>query len=150
MAHSFADLLVHVVFSTKRREPLLTPDIRPRLLAYMGGIIGGLDCVPVLINGPVDHEHALVALSTKTALANLLRELKGDSTAWVHATFPAHRGFAWQTGYAAFSVSESMRERVRAYIARQEEHHRRATFQEEYVRLLKKHGVAYDPRFVFH
>jgi REP element-mobilizing transposase RayT len=148
MAHSFTDLLTHIVFSTRHRQPLLTPDLQPRLFAYMGGIVRELDSVAVLINGPADHVHILAAIAPKTATADFLRELKSRSSGWVHETFPAHRLFAWQTGYAAFSVSESLRERVRDYIANQVQHHQRVTFQQEHIGLLEKHGIAYDPRFV--
>ena len=149
MAHSFTDLLAHIVFSTRHRQPLLVPELKPRLFAYMGGIIRALDGTAVLINGPADHAHILGAFSARTALADYMRELKSRSSGWVHDTFPGHQDFAWQTGYAAFSVSESLRRRVLAYIANQEQHHQRLSFQDELLGLLKKHGVAYDARFVF-
>jgi putative transposase len=149
MAHTFTDFLTHIVFSTKHREPLLTPEFKPRLFAYMGGIIRELDGTAILINGPADHVHILAVLPATSAPADVLRELKSRSSGWVHETFPAQSQFAWQTGYAAFSVSQSLREKVLAYISKQEEHHRRLTFEQELVLLLNKHGIAYDPRFVF-
>jgi REP element-mobilizing transposase RayT len=147
MAHSFTSLHTHIIFSTKNRDPLLRPEFKSRLFEYMGGIIRNLNGISLLINGPDDHVHILAKLPATRALSDILRELKADSTGWVKSQFRAH-DFGWQTGYAAFSVSKSNSEAVRAYIAKQEEHHRKVSFREEYLNFLQRHEIEYDPRFV--
>jgi REP element-mobilizing transposase RayT len=146
MAHSFASLLIHVIFSTKNRAPDLSAEIAGRLFPYMAGIISERKVVPVIINGPADHVHILVSVPTNESVAELLRVVKANSSRWVHEQFAAQKGFGWQAGYAAFSVSGSRAASVKDYIARQQEHHRRVSFQEEFVSFLQKHGVAYDVR----
>jgi putative transposase len=116
MPHSFASLLVHVIFSTKNRLPVLSPELAGRLFAYMGGIIRERRCVPLIINGPADHVHLLVSLPATESIAELLRVVKTNSSRWVHEQFPAHKRFAWQAGYAAFTVSGSRAADVRAYV----------------------------------
>ena len=149
MAHTFTNLLFHIIFSTKDRVPHLDAALRPRLLAYMGGIVRELDATAVCVNGPADHVHLLIAAPPKLAVSDLLRVLKTNSSRWVHAEFPRHAGFAWQTGYGAFSVSHSNADAVRHYILNQEEHHRTVTFQEEYIAFLTRHGIAYDERYIW-
>ncbi len=146
MAHSFASLLVHIIFSTKNRAPDVSPEIAGRLFPYMAGIVSERKGVPLIINGPADHVHLLVSFPTNEAIAELLRVVKANSSRWVHEQFPAQRGFGWQAGYAAFTVSASRAAEVKDYIARQQEHHRRVSFQEEYLALLQKHGITYDAR----
>jgi REP element-mobilizing transposase RayT len=141
-------MFTHLIFSTKNRTPILTADIRPRLFEYMGGIIRGLGGQSILINGVEDHVHALTVSPTTVTTADFMRDLKGDSSAWAKDALKLPQ-FAWQTGYAAFSVSKSAVPAVRAYIVNQEEHHRRITFQEEYLQFLKRHEIDYDERFVF-
>jgi len=145
MAH--ANLLTHALFSTKDRQPLIRTEMKTDLYAYTGGILTNLKCRPVLINGPNDHVHLLFVLSASLSLADLMEKLKANSSKWANERWPGW-GFSWQTGYTAFSVSQSKLGEVKAYISRQEEHHRRLTYQEEVVALLKKHGVEFDPRFV--
>jgi putative transposase len=149
MAHTFTSLLAHLILSTKDRHPYLDADLGPRVFAYMGGILRELGSMPVLINGPGDHVHALVTLPTTTALADLMRVLKTNSSRWVHEQWPQRRAFAWQTGYGAFSVSRSSADEVERYIAGQHEHHRHVTFQEEFLAFLHRHGIAYDPKHVW-
>jgi len=128
--------------------PLLDARIKTDLFSYMGGIISQLKGKPVLINGPSDHVHLLFVLPTTLSLADMMEKLKANSSKWAKANSPHGSLFAWQEGYTAFSVSQSNLERVREYIAHQEEHHRKLTYQEEVLALLKKHGVEFDPRFV--
>jgi len=142
-------LLTHVIFSTKERRPLLDADLKPRLFPYLGGIIHAHDGKALIINGPADHVHILAPLAAKHSLSDLMRELKADSTGWVHKNFPDKKSFAWQTGYGAFSVSHSNQVEVEKYIASQEEHHRRVSFQEEFVAFLRKHEIQYDERFLW-
>lgn len=149
MAHTFTNMLAHGIFSTKNRAPLLDPEIKPRLFAYMGGIARELNCKPLVINGPSDHVHLLLVMSAKVSMAELMRVLKSNSTNWVHTLGKAHAEFAWQGGYTAFSVSQSNVEKVRRYIEDQEAHHRKLTFKEELVAFLKKHGITYDDRYLW-
>jgi len=147
MSSTHLSLHVHVVFSTKNRTPWIAVDWRDRLHAYLGGVAREQEAVPEAIGGMADHVHLLIGLTATHPLAAVMREVKKASSEWVHRTIGSPE-FAWQDGYGAFSVSASLRDEVRAYIARQEEHHRRRTFREEYLALLTKSGVAFDPRFV--
>jgi putative transposase len=149
MSHTFSKLLYHVTFSTKGRAPTIDGELKPRLHAYLGGIVAELEGEALMVGGTADHAHLLASLPPKTALADVLRVLKTNSSRWVHEEWPERAGFAWQTGYGAFSVSESASQAVTRYIANQEEHHRRMTFQEEFLELLKRHGLQYDPRYVW-
>jgi len=148
MAHTYTDILMHVVFSTKDRMPLLTSDLKPKLFAYMGGICENLKCVPHKINGPDDHLHLLVGMTPTIATSDFLRLLKSNSSKWVNEQQPSDP-FDWQTGYAAFSVSHSNQEAVFKYIENQEEHHKKITFKQELLALLKKHGIKYDERYIW-
>ena len=149
MAHTLTLLLAHVVFSTKERRASLTAAVQPDLFAYLGGIVREHAATAVIVNGMADHVHLLVAYPPSLALADLVRVLKTNSSLWLHRE---HRGthelFAWQSGYGAFSVSHSARTAVADYIARQQEHHQRMSFEQEFRSLLRRHGVEYDQRFV--
>ncbi len=148
MAHTYTNLLIHVLFSTKDRQHWLDADLKSRLFPYMAGIIKKLQGQALSINGPADHVHLLLLIPPTLAVSDLMEKLKANSSKWIHETFPKRAQFAWQTGYTAFSVSESNRAMVGRYIAEQEAHHRKLTYQEEVVALLKKHGVEYDARYV--
>jgi REP element-mobilizing transposase RayT len=148
VAHTFTSVHLHIVFSTAKRQPLIDAELRAPLHAYLGGIVRSMGGVALHVNGVDDHVHILSSLPVTIALADFMRDLKANATNWVKETY--RRGeFGWQTGYAAFSVSKSALEPVRSYIAKQEEHHRRWTFQQELLELLRRHEIAYDPRFVF-
>jgi len=149
MAHTFTHLLTHIIFSTKDRRPLLDADLKSRLFPYLGGIIRAHDGKALIINGPTDHVHILASLAAKHSLSDLMRELKADSSGWIHKNFPNQKMFAWQIGYGAFSVSHSNLIEVEKYIANQEEHHRKISFQEEFVTFLKRHEIEYDERFLW-
>ena len=144
MAHTYSSLLVHYIFSTKGREKALSSELRDRLWPFMGGIARENKMQALAIGGTTDHVHLLVSLPTTISVAKAIQLIKGTSSAWISDTFPTHRRFAWQEGYGAFSVGVSHRDETIAYISRQEEHHRRKTFQEEYLEFLKKHGIEYD------
>jgi len=146
MPHSFASLLVHLIFSTKNRACDLSPELAARLFPYMAGIVRERKGVPLIVNGPADHVHLLVYVSATESMADLLRVVKTNSSRWVHEQFPQQRGFGWQVGYGAFTVSGSRADDVRDYIAAHQEHHRRVSFQEEFLTFLRKHGMAYDER----
>jgi len=149
MAHSFTGIYLHIIFSTKNRTRILSPELRDRLFPYMGGLIRERNGDALLINGVEDHVHILTRFPATITLSDFLRDVKSISAGWVRDLFPDKREFGWQTGYAAFSVSRSNVETVRDYIARQEEHHMRKTFEQEYLEFLERHGIEYDPRFVF-
>jgi putative transposase len=149
MSHSHTQLLYHLVFSTKRREPFLVPSVLPRLCEYLGGAVRGEGGTALIVNGMPDHVHILARLRQDVALSDVLRAIKANSSGWVHDTFPELRTFAWQAGYGAFTVSASQAQRVRRYIERQQEHHRRRTFQEEFVAFLKAHEIDYDERYLW-
>lgn len=149
MSHAYARLHYHLVFSTKNRLPIIKPDLKDRLYGYMKGIVFNLDGVVEQIGGVKDHVHLLVFIPTKHALADAIKTIKANSSMWVHEEFPDRQDFAWQRGYGVFSVSESNVPAVKHYIENQEVHHRRWTFQEEFLALLKKHGIEYDPRYLW-
>jgi len=148
MGQTLTNLLTHLVFGTKGRAPLIHADIRSRLWAYLGGILGELKAPAITIGGTADHVHMLVAMASTLSVAEAMRVVKANSSRWVHETWPAREGFAWQTGYGAFAVSESNRQAVTLYINSQEEHHHRLSFRDELRLLLDKHGVAYDERYL--
>ena len=150
MPQSFVSLHQHFVFSTKNRVPLISADVQPRLFEYIGGILRAEGCVLVAAGGMPDHVHLLVSLDKQLSISEALRIIKAGSSRWVHDTFPdVLSGFAWQAGYGAFAVSFSHLDRVKAYLARQAEHHRRVTFQEEFIAFLKRHGIEYDERYLW-
>jgi putative transposase len=149
MPHSLADLVVHVIFSTKERRPIITDELKTKLFPYMAGIVNERGGTPHIFNGMPDHVHMLASVPTGLSVADLMRFVKGSSSRWVHQEFPAKRTFGWQRGYAAFSVSRSRFDDVHRYIANQEEHHRKVSFQEELIAFLKKHKVEYDERYVW-
>ncbi len=149
MAHTYTNLLEHIVFSTKDRRPFLDAELKPRLFAYMGGIFRNEKCVAININGPTDHVHILALLSPTIAPASLIGKVKANSSGWIRKTLPKYREFGWQTGYSAFGVSYSLKNAVYDYIAIQEEHPRKISFSEELIALLKKHEIEYDERYIF-
>jgi putative transposase len=147
MGSTYLSLHYHLVFGTKNREPLIARDWWPRLHEYLGGTIAGLGGVPQGVGGVADHVHLLVGLKATHSLADVLRELKKASSVWVHEQVGV-RSFAWQEGYAAFTVSPPARDGVRRYIAHQEEHHRVRSFRDELVELLEQAGIEYDPTYL--
>jgi REP element-mobilizing transposase RayT len=149
MSHTFTDILIHSLFSTRDREPILDTTLRSELFSYMGGILKHLGCQPLLINGPSDHVHLLFVLPPRLPRADVIEKVKANASKWVHEWYTEKRDFAWQQGYTAFSVSPSNRQRVLDYIVRQEEHHRRRTFQEEVLAFLKKAGIPFDSKRIF-
>ena len=141
MPHSLADLLVHVIFSTKDRRPIITDELKMKLFPYMAGIVKERGGTSHIINGMKDHVHLLASIPTGLTVADLMRFVKGSSPRWVHQEFPTQKSFGWQRGYAAFTVSRSRFEDVHRYIATQEEYHRKVSFKEELVAFLKKHQI---------
>lgn len=142
MAHSYTNLLYHIVYGTKERRPLIDDEFQPRLYEYLGGTIRGLKSTSLEIGGVEDHVHILAKVPPTIAISDFLEKLKANSSKWAKSV---RRGFGWQDGYSAFTVSESQVERVRAYIRNQREHHKKTSFRDELIALFKAHGVQFDP-----
>ncbi len=128
---------------------MINPDISPRLVEFIGGIIRKRSGKLLAMNGPEDHVHLLGIFSPKTAVSDQIRDIKALSSGWIHDTFGDQKQFAWQEGYSAFSVSKSVAPKVVRYIENQQEHHKKLTFEDELIALLEKHGIEYDPKYVF-
>jgi putative transposase len=147
---SLSNVLIHVVFSTKHRQPYLrTPDLGGIMTGYVVGILRNVKCPSLIVGAVEDHMHILCSLHRTVTIANLVEQVKTSSSARIKEEGPALREFHWQNGYGAFSVSPSNLEQVRTYIAGQEEHHRKRTFQEEFRLMLERHGIQYDERYVW-
>jgi REP element-mobilizing transposase RayT len=138
MSDSYTNLLYHLVFSTKDRRPLITPEYELRLHEY----------ISLELNGTEDHLHLLAKLRPDRALSDVLRKLKANASGWMHNVFPELRDFSWQRGYGAFTVSQSNVEEVRNYIRRQKEHHAKISFRDEFIQFLKANGIEFDERYV--
>lgn len=149
MGQSLVKNYIHIVFSTKYRQPLITDDIEGELHAYLGGICKKLECHPLKVGGYTDHIHILCMLSRKITLMKLLEEIKSHSSKWVKTKGDNFKDFYWQNGYGAFSVKPSEVDVVIRYIANQKEHHSKKTFQNEYKAYLKKYDVEFDERYVW-
>lgn len=145
MAHSFTCVYVHIVFSTKERKPLIPSNRQEKLWRYLGGILKNHGMKSAAIGGMPDHVHVLASLSPDTGVSKAVNLLKSNSSKWMRERDPA---FAWQEGYAAFSSASAL-ESVVEYIENQAQHHKKRDFKQEYLALLKRHGVEYDPRWVF-
>ena len=149
MGHTFSNLLVHVIFSTKNRQPTIVDVLREKLYGYMAGVAKKEFGWARRIGGTVDHVHGLIEIRTDVSVAHAMNRWKSLSPGWVHKRYPEFREFAWQSGYAAFTVSSSRASEVIAYIDGQMEHHRHRSFEEEFLDFLKRHGIQYDPQHVW-
>ena len=149
MPQTFTNLVYHVMFSTKHREPYINADLITPLHAYLGGILLEIKAQPIIVGGVADHVHFLAHLPKSMTVPDVLRVVKTNSSRWVHERYPARAAFAWQAGYATFTVSHSGIDRVRRYIANQDEHHRTESFQNEYRKSLERHGLTYDERYMW-
>ena len=146
---SLVKVLVHIVFSTQKRVPMIDPTLTADLYPYMAGIVRNKRATLLALGGMPDHVHALIRLKADLSLSDTVRALKAVSSKWLHEKRDPIPDFAWQEGYAAFSVSPSREPAVKSYILNQEAHHHRASFEEELLDLLEKHGVEYDPKYLF-
>lgn len=146
---TFTNLLFHIAYSTKYRRELIHADIQQRLYEYIGGIIRDQKGVLLEIGGMPDHVHLLAKLSPTVAISDSLRLIKANSSKWINETFKPRIPFTWQRGFGAFSVSQSNVEQVTEYIRKQQEHHRKRSFRDEFLELLAKHGVSFEPQYVF-
>ena len=150
MPQSLAKILVHIVFSTKERQPFLRDlVIREEMHKYLGGIARDRECQPIIVGGVEDHVHLLVALGRTIDAATLIKELKRGASIWIKTKGEDYAAFAWQNGYGIFSIGYSQLEEVRTYIGNQEAHHRKMTFQEEFRRFLERYEICFDERYVW-
>ena len=149
MPQSLGKVILHIIFSTKNREPWLGSNVRPRMHGYLATMCRELGADLVHVGGVADHVHIVTTLPRTVSQAQMIERIKKTSSKWIKALDARYRGFFWQRGYGAFSVSPSQLEAVLQYIDGQHEHHRTRTFQEEYRELLRKHGVDFDERYVW-
>ena len=150
MAQSLSRIWTHLVFSTKERHPFLRDQsIRRGTHAYLATVLRSLDCETLIVGGASDHVHALFSLSRKYSIADIVKETKRTSSAWIKTISASQRKFHWQAGYGAFSVSQSQVPQVVRYIERQEQHHGRVTFKDEFRLFLRRYDIDYDERYVW-
>ncbi len=149
MPQSLSSILIHLIFSTKNRKPFLTRVIEKELHPYLAKVFRALKSPSLAIDGTSDHVHALFSLSRMIKIADLVEEIKTESSKWIKTKGPEFQNFHWQRGYGAFSIGQSQVTAVKRYIARQKIHHQRVTFQDEYRKFLKSYGIDYDERYVW-
>lgn len=147
MAHTYTSELVHCVFSTQGRRKTISADLQPKLWAYLGGIARKNGFLALAVGGTEDHIHILLSLPAVMPVSKALQLLKGGSSKWVHDS--TGHVFTWQEGYGAFTVGISQKADTIAYIAAQAQHHAKHSFEEEFIAFLKKHGIEYDPQYVY-
>jgi REP-associated tyrosine transposase len=147
MSHTSGNILLHLIFSTQGRRRLIRPEFRDDLFAYLGGIVREMHGTALIVNGEPDHVHMLIRVRPVHSAAEIARVVKTNSSRWMREKHT--RNFAWQTGYGVFSVSESSVLDVTEYIAKQQEHHQKLSFQEEYIAFLKENHVEYDPKYIW-
>lgn len=149
MSHSYVNQLMHCVFSTKERRPLIMPALQERLFPYMGGIARKNKMKLIAAGGVEDHVHLLISLPKTLDIAHAMQLIKGGSSKWIHEMFADQRLFEWQEGYGAFSIGIGEVKRTVDYINRQAEHHKKKDFKTEFISFLDRHFIEYDERFVF-
>jgi len=149
MGQSLVKQYTHIIFSTKHQQPLIIDDVENELYKYIGGICKNMECYPVKVGGYKNHVHILCLLSKKIALMKLLEEVKSHSSRWVKKIDRRMNNFYWQNGYGAFSVNPTQVDKVKAYIKNQHAHHKRKTFQEEYLEFLKENNIMYDEKYLW-
>ncbi len=149
MAGTYSNLNFHIVFSTKHRDPLIDEYLEPELHRYISGIISGEGGQVLAINGTDDHLHIVVKLKPKHVAPDLLKKIKANSSKWVNDHRKIDGRYSWQVGYGIFSVSQSQLDKVILYVKNQKQHHQTKTFQEEFVILLEKNGIEYDPKYLW-
>ena len=149
MAQSLSKVYIHLTFSTKNRMPLIDEQIAPRLMEYLGGVCKQLNCIPIQIGGAKDNVHILCLLSKKITQIKLVEEVKKSSSKWIKTIAPSYRNFYWQDGYGIFSVNPSEVEVVIDYIKNQEEHHKKRTFQKEFLAFLKKYNIEFNEQYLW-
>jgi REP element-mobilizing transposase RayT len=149
MSQSLSKIYIHIVFHIKNDSVAIRPAEKQRLYAYMGSVLKTNNSIPIAINGTHDHVHILCVMSKNIALAKLVEEIKRHSSRWIKTLDGYYQQFAWQGGYGGFSVSPSLHDKTKRYIENQEEHHKKKTFQEEYLMFLKEYGIDYDENYLW-
>ncbi len=149
MASTLTNLLYHIVFTTRKKQNLITPALFIELYPYIGGIIREEKGKLLKIGGILNHVHILARFSASISVSEMMRRIKGSSSKWVNENSRSTQHFSWQRGYGAFSVSESAVENVISYIGNQNEHHKKITFEEEFLLLLQKHRIPYDEKYIW-
>jgi len=149
MSKSYTNLIYHLVFSTRDRRPLITNERKERLYEYIGGVVRGQGGITLGINGVSDHVHLLTKLRPDKALSSVIRDLKANSSGWMHDVFPEVKMFSWQNGYGAFSVSASQASVVLKYIANQERHDAKRSFTDEFVEMLRVNEIEFDEKYLW-
>ena len=149
MPQSLSSVLVHLIFSTKHRQPFISPEIEPQLHPYMASIFKALKSPALCIDGTTDHVHILCSLARVISIADLVEEVKSDSSKWIKRKGSAFRAFQWQKGYGAFSIGQSQVATLKRYINNQKQHHRRVSFQDEYRKFLNRYRLEFDERYVW-
>ena len=149
MANTYSNLFYHIVFSTKGRKNLISPEIEERVWAYIGGIARKHEIIAVQVGGTENHIHVLVMAKPKFAPSQIVQWLKGESSRWIHETFPDMGTFEWQDGFGVFSVSKQNVPRVVEYIKNQRAHHAEQSFEEEYISMLEMSETEYAERYLF-
>jgi len=149
MSQSLSKLYIHIIFHTKYNRDYIKPEIEKELFPYFGGLLKKVNCIPISINGTENHIHILCIMSKNIALANLLEDLKRNSSRWIKTKGEEFEEFSWQGGYGGFSVSQSKVDIVKEYIENQKEHHKTETFEVEYIRFMKEYGIDYNEKFLW-
>jgi putative transposase len=149
MPQSLANVLIHVVFSTKNRLPLILPEVEEELYCYVAAVCRTCRCPAHKVGGTSDHLHLVCSLARTITVAELLGTIKADCSKWIKTKGPRYAGFAWQNGYGAFSIGQSQLVDVKRYIGQQKEHHRQRSFQEEFREFLQRYQIEYDERYVW-
>lgn len=149
MPQSLSNLLTHVVFSTKNRDPLLAGPAGTEIHPYLAGVLNNTNCPSIQVGGVSDHVHLFLRLSRTVSISDVIETVKTSSSKWIKTKGREYADFHWQSGYGAFSVSQSDADAVITYIRNQPEHHRKMTFQEEYRKFLERYQITYDERYVW-
>ncbi|WP_436414734.1 transposase [Petrimonas sp.] len=149
MSQSLSKMFIHIIFHIKSTSVEIRKEDASELYAYIGAVLKDLNCIPILTNGVGDHIHILCVMSKTITLAKLVEDVKRHSSRWIKTKSAYYTKFAWQGGYAGFSVSPSLCEKTRKYIENQEEHHKKMTFKEEYLLFLKEYGIEYDENYLW-
>ncbi len=149
MPQSLTNILVHIIFSTKIRAPLITSKIDTELYAYIASILKDCDCSPIIIGGPQDHVHILCKLSKTITISSIIEDIKKKSSKWVKTKGEEYKDFYWQSGYGSFSIGQSQVDALKQYIQNQKEHHKKRTFKEELLEILKRYEIKYDERYLW-
>ncbi len=149
MSHTYISSYYHIVFGTKNRDNLITPEIKENLWYYMGGIARENNMKALIIGGTENHVHVLLSLPATLTLAKAVQLLKGGASYWIHQTYPQYQDFTWQQGYGAFSIGMSQLNKTIAYIQNQEKHHALKSFESEFLTFLKTHQIQYDPKYIW-